>query len=251
MSHLVWTNWWGRANIMCDCTHNICPFAQSLSIRSIQTVTSTAPCTVLSRCCSPCHHDPFPLFSATFTTGGVIAYISSSSSASSPESCHSDSSNGSYQSASPPRGSSPSQLGQVVDTSLASSGQNLPGTQRSGRSSSSAKCGITSKSGTLDYVYSFRFLLQRMREFWELDFSMEAEAEKVCSKDDVCSLVYCWGVFNKAHNECTILCLKTLEYASKIQNICMFLNVKRINIILILKQINTGLTVVWEMSNSG
>ncbi|XP_047460458.1 nuclear receptor subfamily 1 group D member 2b [Mugil cephalus] len=79
--------------------------------------------------------------------GGVIAYISSSSSASSPESCHSDSSNGSYQSASPPRGSSPSQLSQPVDPTLASSGPNLPGTQRSGRSSSSAKCGITKING--------------------------------------------------------------------------------------------------------
>lgn len=80
--------------------------------------------------------------------GGVIAYISSSSSSSSPESCHSDSSNGSYQSSSPPRGSSPSchQHGQPADPALPTSSQNLPGTQKSGRSSSTAKCGITSKS---------------------------------------------------------------------------------------------------------
>ncbi|KAK2830030.1 hypothetical protein Q5P01_017961 [Channa striata] len=63
--------------------------------------------------------------------GGVIAYISSSSSASSPEACHSDSSNGSYQSSSPPHGTSPS--------------HNLPG--KTGRSSSSAKCGITKING--------------------------------------------------------------------------------------------------------
>ncbi|KAM7372792.1 hypothetical protein PAMP_007689 [Pampus punctatissimus] len=77
--------------------------------------------------------------------GGVIAYISSSSSASSPESCHSDSSNGSYQSSSPPHGSSPSrrQLGQSADPTLPTGGQSLPGTQKSGRSSSTAKCGIT------------------------------------------------------------------------------------------------------------
>ncbi|XP_041810840.1 nuclear receptor subfamily 1 group D member 2b [Chelmon rostratus] len=78
--------------------------------------------------------------------GGVIAYISSSNSGSSPESCHSDSSNGSYQSSSPPHGSSPSrhQQSQLVD---AAGGQNLPGTQKSGRSSSTAKCGITKING--------------------------------------------------------------------------------------------------------
>ncbi|XP_022612981.1 nuclear receptor subfamily 1 group D member 2-like [Seriola dumerili] len=81
--------------------------------------------------------------------GGVIAYISSSSSSSSPESCHSDSSNGSYQSSSPPHGSSPShrQLGQTADPTLLAGGQNLPGTQKTGRSSSSAKCGITKING--------------------------------------------------------------------------------------------------------
>ncbi|KAM9307281.1 nuclear receptor subfamily 1 group D member 2b [Pholidichthys leucotaenia] len=69
--------------------------------------------------------------------GGVIAYISSSSSASSPESCHSDSSNGSYQSSSPPRGPSPN----------TGSGQSLLRTQKGGRSSSTAKCGITKING--------------------------------------------------------------------------------------------------------
>ncbi|XP_074542519.1 nuclear receptor subfamily 1 group D member 2b [Halichoeres trimaculatus] len=81
--------------------------------------------------------------------GGVIAYISSSSSSSSPESCHSDSSNGSYQSSSPSHGSSPSrhQLGQPADPAFPADGKNLPGTQKSGRSSSTAKCGITKING--------------------------------------------------------------------------------------------------------
>ncbi|XP_006808657.1 nuclear receptor subfamily 1 group D member 2b [Neolamprologus brichardi] len=81
--------------------------------------------------------------------GGVIAYISSSSSASSPESCHSDSSNGSYQSSSPPRGSPPSrgQPRQPLDPTMAAGGQNLPRTQKGGRSSSAAKTGITKING--------------------------------------------------------------------------------------------------------
>ncbi|XP_070777597.1 nuclear receptor subfamily 1 group D member 2b [Enoplosus armatus] len=82
--------------------------------------------------------------------GGVIAYISSSSSGSSPESCHSDSSNGSYQSSSSPlRGSSPSrhQLGQPAVRAPPAAGQSLTGTQKSGRSSSTAKCNITKING--------------------------------------------------------------------------------------------------------
>ncbi|KAM9838882.1 nuclear receptor subfamily 1 group D member 2b [Aulostomus maculatus] len=81
--------------------------------------------------------------------GGVIAYIRSTSSASSPESCHSDSSNGSYRSSSPPHSTSNScrQLGQPADPTLPSGGQNLPGTQKRGRSSSTAKCGITKING--------------------------------------------------------------------------------------------------------
>uniref|UniRef100_UPI0037E766D8 nuclear receptor subfamily 1 group D member 2b n=1 Tax=Semicossyphus pulcher TaxID=241346 RepID=UPI0037E766D8 len=81
--------------------------------------------------------------------GGVIAYISSSSSGSGPESCHSDSSNSSYQSSSPSHGSSPSrpQLGQPADPAPPAGGKNLPGTQKSGRSSSTTKCGITKING--------------------------------------------------------------------------------------------------------
>ncbi|KAM3858322.1 nuclear receptor subfamily 1 group D member 2b [Diretmus argenteus] len=78
--------------------------------------------------------------------GGVIAYISSSSSASSPESCLSDSSNGSYQSYSPTHTSSPSRQ-QPAATQTLPAGQNLPRTQKNGRSSSTAKCGITKING--------------------------------------------------------------------------------------------------------
>uniref|UniRef100_A0A3Q0RL60 Nuclear receptor subfamily 1, group D, member 2b n=1 Tax=Amphilophus citrinellus TaxID=61819 RepID=A0A3Q0RL60_AMPCI len=101
------------------------------------------------RCCAPCSHGPFPPLSADCTPGGVITYISSSSSSSSPESCLSDSSNGSYQSSSPPRRSSPShrQLVQPTDPVIAAGGQNLPRTQKSGRSSSTAKSGITKING--------------------------------------------------------------------------------------------------------
>ncbi|XP_068431331.1 nuclear receptor subfamily 1 group D member 2b [Clinocottus analis] len=76
--------------------------------------------------------------------GGVIAYISSSG----PESCLSDSSNSSYQSASPPHGAAANrhQLSQQADPKLQSGGQNLPGTQKSGRAST-AKCGITKING--------------------------------------------------------------------------------------------------------
>ncbi|XP_029023766.1 nuclear receptor subfamily 1 group D member 2b isoform X2 [Betta splendens] len=80
------------------------------------------------------------------TKAGVIAYISSSSSSSSPESCHSDSSNGSYQSSSPPH-NSPSHrhlLAQTTDSTLRTSGPNLPG--KNARSSS-AKSGITKING--------------------------------------------------------------------------------------------------------
>nr|XP_006635830.1 PREDICTED: nuclear receptor subfamily 1 group D member 2 isoform X1 [Lepisosteus oculatus] len=83
--------------------------------------------------------------------GGVIAYISSSSSASSPESCHSDSSNGSYQSSSPPLPASPGQRGDLLADSCVSSGVQGHSRHHSatkpGRSSSAAKCGITKING--------------------------------------------------------------------------------------------------------
>ncbi|XP_072531494.1 nuclear receptor subfamily 1 group D member 2b [Salminus brasiliensis] len=78
--------------------------------------------------------------------GGVIAYISSSSSASSPESCHSDCSNSSYQSSSPPRANSPGRReGQQGDKAA----QSRPQSHGAGktRSPSTNKCGITKISG--------------------------------------------------------------------------------------------------------
>lgn len=88
----------------------------------------------------------------TSKAGGVITYIRSSSSGSSPESCHSDSSNGSYQSSSPPHGSSPPLHGpslppELTEPTLPANGQSLPGSQKRGRSSSTAKCGITKING--------------------------------------------------------------------------------------------------------
>uniref|UniRef100_A0A3P8VUN1 Nuclear receptor subfamily 1, group D, member 2b n=1 Tax=Cynoglossus semilaevis TaxID=244447 RepID=A0A3P8VUN1_CYNSE len=83
------------------------------------------------------------------TLGSVITYICSSSSASSPESCHSDSSNGSDQSSSPSHGS-PSvhlHLDQQSDPTFEAAWQNLPGTEKTGRFSSAAKCGITKING--------------------------------------------------------------------------------------------------------
>lgn len=76
--------------------------------------------------------------------GGVIAYISSSSSASSPESCHSDCSNSSYQSSSPPRANSPGQREGPQGTA-----QSRPQGHSTGktRSPSTNKCGITKISG--------------------------------------------------------------------------------------------------------
>uniref|UniRef100_A0A3Q1BAU7 Nuclear receptor subfamily 1, group D, member 2b n=1 Tax=Amphiprion ocellaris TaxID=80972 RepID=A0A3Q1BAU7_AMPOC len=123
----------------------------------------------------------------------VIAYISSSSSASSPESCHSDSSNGSYQSSSPPRGSSPSQLSQSADPTF-TGGQNLPGTQKSGRSSSSAKCGITKINGLVllckvcgDVASGFHYGVHACEGHWRrmiLD-----NIYKKCLKNESCPIM--------------------------------------------------------------
>jgi len=87
----------------------------------------------------------------TAKPGGVIAYISSGS-ASSPESCMSDSSNSSYQSTSPslPRPSLPSRaVGLVVDIAPpAKQGhQRSHGAEKTGRSSTSSKSSITKING--------------------------------------------------------------------------------------------------------
>ncbi|XP_056597978.1 nuclear receptor subfamily 1 group D member 2b [Triplophysa dalaica] len=81
--------------------------------------------------------------------GGVIAYISSSSSASSPDSCHSDSSNSSYQSCSPPHGPLPSRRqGQPGETRPVAP-QSRPPRHSGGkaRSPSTTKSGITKING--------------------------------------------------------------------------------------------------------
>ncbi|XP_026096861.1 nuclear receptor subfamily 1 group D member 2b isoform X1 [Carassius auratus] len=74
-------------------------------------------------------------------SGGVIAYISSSSSACSPESCHSDSSNSSYQSCSPPH----------AGQGQGPQGEALAGTPQSrggkARSPSTTRSGITKING--------------------------------------------------------------------------------------------------------
>lgn len=82
--------------------------------------------------------------------GGVIAYISSSSSASSPESCHSDSSN-SYQSCSPPHGASPSRRQGQPGETLPVAPQTRPPRHAGGkaRSPSTAKSGITKINGLM------------------------------------------------------------------------------------------------------
>lgn len=81
--------------------------------------------------------------------GGVIAYISSSSSASSPESCHSDSSNSSYQSCSPPHRASPSHRQGQQSEPLPVAPHARPPRHGGGkaRSPSSAKSGITKING--------------------------------------------------------------------------------------------------------
>ncbi|XP_026096862.1 nuclear receptor subfamily 1 group D member 2b isoform X2 [Carassius auratus] len=78
---------------------------------------------------------------STKAAGGVIAYISSSSSACSPESCHSDSSNSSYQSCSPPH----------AGQGQGPQGEALAGTPQSrggkARSPSTTRSGITKING--------------------------------------------------------------------------------------------------------
>lgn len=110
-----------------------------------------------------CFHIPPPCLGSNFTTithhchclstGGVIAYISSGS-ASSPESCMSTSPSSGYLSTSPPvsRPSLPSRaVGLVVDISPpAKNGHpRSHGTEKAGRSSTSAKSSITSKKKVL------------------------------------------------------------------------------------------------------
>ncbi|XP_054461992.1 nuclear receptor subfamily 1 group D member 2b [Anoplopoma fimbria] len=130
--------------------------------------------------------------------GGVIAYISSSSSG--PESCHSDSSNGSYQSSSPPHGSLANrrQLSQQADPALASGGQNLPGPQKSGRSSSTAKCGITKINGLVllckvcgDVASGFHYgvhACEGCKGFFRRSIQQNIQYKK-CLKNETCPIM--------------------------------------------------------------
>ncbi|XP_076865878.1 nuclear receptor subfamily 1 group D member 2b [Brachyhypopomus gauderio] len=77
--------------------------------------------------------------------GGVIAYISSSSSASSPESCLSDCSNSSYRSSSPPCAASPGHREVPTRGEQVARPQGHGGSKA--RSPSSSKCAITKISG--------------------------------------------------------------------------------------------------------
>lgn len=128
--------------------------------------------------------------------GGVIAYISSSSSG--PESCHSDSSNGSYQSSSPPRGSSPShhKQGQPADPALAAaaSGKKPPGPQKSSRT----KCGITRISGLMleckvcgDVASGFHYgvhACEGCKGFFRRSIQQNIQYKK-CLKNESCSIM--------------------------------------------------------------
>ncbi|KAK9526304.1 hypothetical protein VZT92_015012 [Zoarces viviparus] len=132
--------------------------------------------------------------------GGVIAYISSASSG--PESCHSDSSNGSYQSSSPPHGSSanrhpPSQQAEPA-LALARAGPNLPGTQKGGRSTSTAKCGITKINGLVllckvcgDVASGFHYgvhACEGCKGFFRRSIQQNIQYKK-CLKNESCSIM--------------------------------------------------------------
>ncbi|XP_063041686.1 nuclear receptor subfamily 1 group D member 2b isoform X2 [Engraulis encrasicolus] len=82
--------------------------------------------------------------------GGVIAYISSSSTSSSPESCHSDCSNSSYQSSSPrapsPRQRQGQQIDSVATATMATAAMPKTATGKT-RNPAGTKCGITKING--------------------------------------------------------------------------------------------------------
>ncbi|XP_060948208.1 nuclear receptor subfamily 1 group D member 2b [Limanda limanda] len=125
--------------------------------------------------------------------GGVIAYISSSS----PESCISDSS-GSYQSSSPPPGTSPGcrQLGQPADPTLPAGGQNNPA-PKTGRSSS-VKCGITKINGLVllckvcgDVASGFHYgvhACEGCKGFFRRSIQQNIQYKK-CLKNDSCPIM--------------------------------------------------------------
>ncbi|XP_029298807.1 nuclear receptor subfamily 1 group D member 2b [Cottoperca gobio] len=127
--------------------------------------------------------------------GGVIAYISSTNSTSSPESCHSDSSNGSYPSSSSPR-TSCHPLVQRADPAPPTAGQKLPGTQKSGRST--AKCGITKINGLVllckvcgDVASGFHYgvhACEGCKGFFRRSIQQNIQYKK-CLKNDSCPIM--------------------------------------------------------------
>ncbi|KAA0710729.1 Nuclear receptor subfamily 1 group D member 2 EAR4 [Triplophysa tibetana] len=132
--------------------------------------------------------------------GGVIAYISSSSSASSPDSCHSDSSNSSYQSCSPPHTASPSRRqGQPGETRPVAP-QSRPPRHSGGkaRSPSAAKSGITKMNGLVllckvcgDVASGFHYgvhACEGCKGFFRRSIQQNIQYKK-CLKNESCSIM--------------------------------------------------------------
>uniref|UniRef100_A0A3P9M9E2 Nuclear receptor subfamily 1, group D, member 2b n=1 Tax=Oryzias latipes TaxID=8090 RepID=A0A3P9M9E2_ORYLA len=133
--------------------------------------------------------------------GGVIAYISSSSSASSPESCHSESSNGSYRASSPSlRGSSPtpSRRTQPANPQLGADDQDLPAPPKNKRSASSGKSGITKINGLVllckvcgDVASGFHYgvhACEGCKGFFRRSIQQNIQYKK-CLKNDSCPIM--------------------------------------------------------------
>ncbi|KAI7798688.1 nuclear receptor subfamily 1 group D member 2b [Triplophysa rosa] len=132
--------------------------------------------------------------------GGVIARISTSSSASSPDSCHSDSSNSSYQSCSPPHGASPSRRQGQPGETLPVAPQPRP-PRHSGwkaRSPSTAKSGITKINGLVllckvcgDVASGFHYgvhACEGCKGFFRRSIQQNIQYKK-CLKNESCTIM--------------------------------------------------------------
>ncbi|XP_031442225.1 nuclear receptor subfamily 1 group D member 2b isoform X2 [Clupea harengus] len=129
--------------------------------------------------------------------GGVIAYISSSSTG--PDSCHSDCSNSSYQSSSSsPRAPSPGQRqGQQRDSAPATSRSANHSTGKT-RSTSTAKCGITKINGLVllckvcgDVASGFHYgvhACEGCKGFFRRSIQQNIQYKK-CLKNETCSIM--------------------------------------------------------------
>ncbi|ROL55613.1 Nuclear receptor subfamily 1 group D member 2 [Anabarilius grahami] len=127
--------------------------------------------------------------------GGVIAYISSSSSASSPESCHSDSSNSSYQSCSPPHAGQ-GQQGEALPVAS----QSRPPRNSGGkaRSPSTTKSGITKINGLVllckvcgDVASGFHYgvhACEGCKGFFRRSIQQNIQYKK-CLKNETCPIM--------------------------------------------------------------